>query len=143
VYVGKTVSPSRTKTLSACPSLPTEEYHGIVQPIRARDGSIPASGVQVVQAAHAVDGERTARATLVRALGSASPGGRVVPHEVVDDELVAALEEVDEASPAGRAFEGVVLVDPDHRQRPAALGHRVLGPHGRFLVQNAFAELNV
>jgi hypothetical protein len=42
-------------------------------------------------------------------------------HEVVEDELTASLEEVDQARLAVPALEHVLLFDPDHRQA-AALG---------------------
>ena len=55
--------------------------------------------------------ERAARAALVPAR---------VEHEVVDDELAAALEQVEQARLAVRALEDVVLVDLDHRQLAGA-----------------------
>ena len=44
-----------------------------------------------------------------------------VEHEVADDELAPALEQIEEADPALGAIELVVLVDLDHR-KPATLG---------------------
>src|SRR3954465_1163474 len=50
----------------------------------------------------------------------------VEPHEVVDDELAPALEQVGEAElRAARAVEHVVLVDLDHRQPPPVGVERV------------------
>jgi hypothetical protein len=40
----------------------------------------------------------------------------VAPHEVVDDQLAAPVEQVGQASLANRPGEDVVLVDLDHRQ---------------------------
>src|SRR5437899_12233274 len=53
-------------------------------------------------------------------------------HEVVEDELTAPLEEVDEARFAVRALKRVVPFDPDHRQAAALGGARVSRP-GRLL----------
>jgi hypothetical protein len=55
-------------------------------------------------------------------------------HEVVEDELAAALEQVEEALGTVRPLEDVVLVDPDHRQPAALGGQRVPRPGGLLLL---------
>src|SRR5262245_12611456 len=63
--------------------------------------------MQVVEVAPVVHPEGAARARLV---------GVGLEHEVVDQQLASALEEVDQPDLAARALEGVVLGDLDHRQ---------------------------
>ncbi|GIH16709.1 hypothetical protein Raf01_48810 [Rugosimonospora africana] len=55
--------------------------------------------------AHVVHGIRTARAAVLPIR---------VEHEVVHDELTAALEQIAQTRLAGRTFEHVVLVDPEY-----------------------------
>src|SRR5690242_3317881 len=42
-----------------------------------------------------------------------------IKHEVVDDQLLAAVKEIEQADLAVRAIEDVLLVNPDHRQSAA------------------------
>jgi hypothetical protein len=49
-------------------------------------------------------------------------------HEVVDDQLPAPFEDVDQADGASRAFEDVVLLDLHHRQLPAPAIEGVAAP---------------
>jgi hypothetical protein len=46
-------------------------------------------------------------------------------HEVVNDELRAPFEQIEQISLAVRSLEHIVLVDPDHRQPAALRGQRV------------------
>jgi hypothetical protein len=55
-----------------------------------------------------------------------------VEHEVADDQLAPAVEQVEKAGPAARALELAILVDFDHR-KPAALGVECVAPPGEFL----------
>src|SRR5207244_10553359 len=52
--------------------------------------------------------------------------------EVIEEQLPAPLEQVEQAGLAVRAVEGVVLVDPDHRQS-ATLGGEGVACTGGFL----------
>ena len=70
--------------------------------------------------ADVVDEERTTGTT--RGRPAVDPRSE---HEVVDDELAATIEQIEQARPAVRAFEPVVLVDPHHRQPAALCGQRV------------------
>jgi hypothetical protein len=54
-------------------------------------------------------------------------------HEVVNDELPAAVEEVEQAGLSVWAFEDVLLLDPDDRQ-PAALGCQGIEGASGFLL---------
>src|SRR5918996_6493321 len=53
-------------------------------------------------------------------------------HEVVEEQLPAPLEEVEQARRAVPAVEDVVLIDPDHRQT-ATLGGECVSCPGGFL----------
>ena len=55
-----------------------------------------------------------------------------VEHEVVDDQLGATLEQVDEARRPVRPVEHVVLLDLDHRQLAALDVERVASPVSSF-----------
>src|SRR5712691_1126349 len=68
---------------------------------------------------------------LIRADRAASVPGRV-EHEVLDDELCPALEEIQQAGPAVRALEDVVLLDCDSWQ---------LAAPGRDLLEGAYGLL--
>jgi hypothetical protein len=46
-------------------------------------------------------------------------------HEVVDDQLASALEQIEQARLAVRALEDVVLLDPDPREPPALCSQRI------------------
>src|SRR3712207_9520068 len=63
--------------------------------------------VQMRKMADVVDQKRTAIAAFV-------PAG--IEHEVIDDKLATPFEQIEQTRPAVRAFEGVFLVDLDHRQ---------------------------
>jgi len=52
---------------------------------------------------------------------------------VVDDQLAAAVEEVEQSDRSVRAFEGVVLSDLDHRQSAAVGVQRVALPRELLL----------
>src|SRR5450755_3813917 len=69
---------------------------------------------------------------LIRADRAASVPGRV-EHEVLDDELCPALEEIQQAGPAVRALEDVVLLDRDSWQLAAPGGDLLEGAHGLLL----------
>jgi hypothetical protein len=58
----------------------------------------------------------------------------VAPHEVVDDQLAAPVEQVGQASLANRPGEDVVLVDLDHRQGAALLVDLVFRAAGCLLL---------
>ena len=121
--------------------VPAEETQGRSQPMRSRYASIFSSGaietqgergvagLQVSDVAEVVHEHRAAGATRVRpAVGARAE------HEVVDDQLPAALEQVQQADVPVRPLEHVVLVDPHHRQ-PAALGGEcVVRPHRCLLL---------
>lgn len=81
--------------------------------------------VEMNRIGHVVHGERATRTALVDV---------VQPHEVVDEQLAAALEEVDQRHLAVGTFEYVVLVDGDRREGPALLGQRGELSAGRLLV---------
>ena len=55
-------------------------------------------------------------------------------HEVVEKQLPAALEEVEQGCLAGRAVEHVVAVDPNPRQPATLGGERVACPGGLLLL---------
>jgi hypothetical protein len=55
-------------------------------------------------------------------------------HEVVEEQLPTALEEVHQGRLAGRAVEDVVLVHPDPRQPATLGGERVACPGGLLLL---------
>ena len=80
--------------------------------------------VQHRQVAQGVHIPRAARAALVP---------RRVEHEVVDDELAAAVEEVSQAPCTVRAVEGIVLLDLDHGE-PAPLGIHPVAVLGELLL---------
>jgi hypothetical protein len=71
-----------------------------------------------------VDDHRAARAGI---------GITRLQHVVVDDELAAAVEQVEQAHLAVWTLEGVLLLDPDHRQPPALRCQRIPGPSGLLL----------
>src|SRR6266536_466927 len=48
----------------------------------------------------------------------------VEPHQVVDDQLTAALEEIEQARLPFRPIEDVLLLDLDHRRRSALSASR-------------------
>jgi len=56
-----------------------------------------------------------------------------VEHEVVDDQLPAAVEEVEQRRLAVRSVEDVFLVDPDHRES-ASLGVQPVSGAGEVLL---------
>src|SRR5881394_2390867 len=63
-----------------------------------------------------------------------APGLVIGPeHEVVDEQLRAALEQLGEARLAAVGVEPIILLDPDPRQRLALLGNRVALVRQRFL----------
>src|SRR5688572_9200163 len=76
-----------------------------------------------------VDDHRTARAARIRPALDA--GGE---HEVVDDELAAAFEQIEQARLAVGALEDIVLVDEDHRLPTALGGQLVSRPRGLLLL---------
>jgi hypothetical protein len=57
-----------------------------------------------------------------------------IEHEVADDKLHAAFEEVEQARLAVRTFEDIVLFDPDHRQHAALDIERIARPGHRLLL---------
>ena len=71
-----------------------------------------------------VDDHRAARAGI---------GITRLQHVVVDDELAAAVEQVEQAHLSVWPLEGVPLLDADHRQPPALGRQRVPGPSGLLL----------
>src|SRR5919106_4225517 len=97
---------------------------------RARhQGKRGVAGVQVREMADLVDEHRTPGAARGRpALDVGSE------HEVVDDQLAAPVEQIEQARHAVRAFEDVALLKPDHRQRAALGGQRVSRPRGFLLL---------
>ena len=111
-------------------STPRTEYQGwrvaheldvgghLVPRARGQDGERDAAGVEVDGVPHVPDVEGAALAL---------PLGRraVVPHRVVDDELVATLEQVDERDRPISADDLDRAVDLDHRQPPPGRGDRV------------------
>ena len=107
-------------------SVPCEDTHLNCQPMRRRKRSISASGAREmatkrhvalrqvhVRAVDVVGHERAALAALL-------PAGR--EHEVLDQQLAAAVEQVGERAPAVGRVEDVVLVDTHPRQRAALAG---------------------
>ena len=70
---------------------------------------------------------RAARATLVQRLA-----GVPQPHEVIDDELKAVLEQIEQTRLAIGAFEDVVLLDPDHREPAATNEQASAGRSGAY-----------
>ncbi len=85
------------------------------------------AGVQVREVGEAVD-EHGASATST--LGEI--GNSWLEEKTIDDELSAAIEEIEQADLAVRSLELVRLVDPHHRQ-PAALGGKLGADAGRLL----------
>src|ERR1700722_8214092 len=71
---------------------------------------------------------RAARTPLVQ-----WPASFPKPHEMIDDELKAPLEQVEQACFAVWTLEDIVLLDPDHRQ-PATLGVERVQAMGMFLL---------
>ncbi len=60
---------------------------------------------------------------------------------MVDDELAALIEQIEQARPAVRALEGVVLLDLDQRQPAALRGKGVARAGGLlFLEEEALAR---
>src|ERR1700704_3765638 len=82
--------------------------------------------IQVDRIWHVVHSERATRATLVDV---------VQPHEVVDDELAAAFEQIDEPDCALWALERIVLVDLDGGKRTPLLGKGSELPARGFLLR--------
>src|SRR5262249_30389231 len=80
--------------------------------------------VQVGEMAEVVGEERAARAARLPAR---------VEHEVVDDELLASLEQIEQPSQAAPALERKVLVDPHHRE-PTTLGIQRVPLTGELLL---------
>jgi hypothetical protein len=74
---------------------------------------------------HVVHGERATRTALVDVMQ---------PHEVVDDQLAAALEQVGQRHLAVRALEHVVLVDGHRGKCAPLLGQRGELPAGGLLL---------
>jgi hypothetical protein len=90
-----------------------------------------AAGVQMreVASGDVIGKRRATRATLVQRLAFLPQ-----PHEVVDDELKATLEQVQQTRFAVRTVEDVVFLDSHHRQ-PSTLGvQRVSRPGGGFFL---------
>jgi hypothetical protein len=56
-------------------------------------------------------------------------------HEVVDDQLAAAVEQVEQARPATGPLEHIVLLDAHHWQAPALGGQRVTSASGLLLLR--------
>ena len=71
------------------------------------------------EVADVVDDHRTAVAAFV-------PGR--TEHEVVQDQLSASFEQIEQAGLAVRALEDVILLDPDHGQPPALGSERIPRP---------------
>ena len=84
--------------------------------------------MQVGEVTHVVDEHSNSR----RSRPTATRGRRGV-HEVVEDELAAALEQIEQPGLAVRALEDVSFVDVDHRL-PAALGGERVSRPRRFLL---------
>jgi hypothetical protein len=83
-----------------------------------------------------VDEHRTAGAA--RRRPALDAGGE---HEVVEDELAASSEQIEQARLAVGAVEDIVLVDLDHGEPAALGGQRVSRPGGfLFLDEQAFAR---
>ena len=100
--------------------------HGTVHPMRFPNGSMSGCGAretstrevsQVGEVADVVDEHGAAPAARLRP--ARDPG---LEEEAVDDQLPTPVEQVEQAHPADRAFELVVLLDQDHRQPPALGG---------------------
>src|ERR1700726_3746961 len=87
--------------------------------------------MQMGQVTDAVRQERAGRAALILA-GEARR--RATPHEVIDDELAAPVEQVEQARRTIRPGEDVVLLDLDHRQGAATGVERVFRPAGFLLL---------
>ena len=51
-----------------------------------------------------------------------------VEHEVADDELASSEEEIEQAGGTIQSFEGIILLDLDHRQLAAPDVQRIAGP---------------
>jgi hypothetical protein len=81
--------------------------------------------VEKGKVADVVDDHRTAVAA--RRRPAVNSGGK---HEVVQDELASAIEEIQQARLAVRAVEDVVLVDLNHGQPTALGGQGVTRPGG-------------
>src|SRR5437899_539753 len=89
--------------------------------------------VQVREVPDVVDQERAARAARVQV---------PPPHEVIDDQLTAPLEQVQQARLAIGTLEDIVLVDLDHRELAPPGVERVMGPGQRLLVGKQFLAGN-
>ncbi len=81
--------------------------------------------MQVGEVADVVDDHAAARAGVIVAR---------LQHVVIDDELAAAVEQVEQARLAVRALEHILLLDPDRRQPPALGCQSVSGPGGLLLL---------
>src|SRR4029077_10055108 len=92
-------------------------------------GDVPR--VQMGKVPDLIDEHRTSRAASRRP--TIDPRGE---HEVVEDELSASFEQVEEAHLAGGGNENIVLVDSDHWQPSALRGQDIARMRGRlFLVK--------
>src|SRR5690242_15249990 len=59
-------------------------------------------------------------------------------HEMVEDELAAAIEQVDEAGVPIGALKGIVFLDPDHRQPAALCGEGIARAGGCLFFDQQF-----
>jgi hypothetical protein len=82
--------------------------------------------VQVRQVTEIVEGVRAARAPVIPTR---------VEHEVLDDQLPATLEQVQQCGRTVGALKGVLLLDLDHRQR-LTLGTKCIARSGGFLLSD-------
>jgi hypothetical protein len=84
--------------------------------------------VQMGEVANVVNEQRTAGAARFRPALDARG-----EHKVVDDQLAAAIEQIEQGRLAVRALEDVLLLDPDHRE-PASLCGKRVARSGEFLL---------
>jgi hypothetical protein len=91
------------------------------------------AGVQVSEVGDLV-GEKGAS----RAAGLGPAGHAGLEEEPVDDQLAAAVEQVDQARRSVRAHERVVLLDGHHRHPPTLGGDRVAGASQLLLLHQQF-----
>ena len=106
------------------PAHPLPEWLDLGQRRPADEGQGGIPGVQVRQVADAVGQERAGRAALVRVR---------VEHEMVDQQLTPALEQLQQAGLAVRALELVLLADLGHRH-PAPLSVQCIALPGELFL---------
>src|SRR5882762_7881379 len=134
-YVRNTRSPSRKNTLWPCHSSTPKSaskpsvmvYQGISQPIRAfrRARGVGEGGVAGVQMGQVGDLIGAQGAAAAGVLGPAEHPG--LEEGAIDDQLTAALEQIDEAYLALGSVELVPLAHSQPRHPPTLGGQRVTG----------------